>query len=129
MAHNNLHTFTLSVIGDKTKEKWVGDFTSKVFLSGRDECVRDNFRREKLGFNPQHADVLSANLANMVSELQVRLTKAPKWWTESDSGFDLLDDNVLREVYTLVMAAEKAAFDAIKKAGEEAQAQLKTPQE
>ncbi len=124
MAHNNIAKFSISTVGDRTGEKRVGDFTSKVFLSQREECLRDAIRREKLGFNPQHADVLSGNIAAMVSELSVRITDGPAWWKGSDSGLDLVDTNLLREVYEKAMSFEIEAFAAIKKRGEAAKTEL-----
>lgn len=91
--------FTLSIIGDETGERWIGDFRAKEFLSHRDNLIKDQRRRELLGNAAGVPDERALSIAIICSELFVRLTKMPRWFEESGLGLDLLDENVLADVY------------------------------
>jgi len=119
-------SFEINVIGDKTGTQWVGKFTVKSLLSHRDDFIRDAKRREFLGsINPQLADAYTLNAADVFGELSVRITLAPAFWTESNGGLDLIDNNVVREVYKKAMEAERAVLDKVKTAGEKAKEELR----
>ncbi|CAB4127009.1 hypothetical protein UFOVP75_53 [uncultured Caudovirales phage] len=119
-------SFSISVIGERTQEKWFGEFTAKTLISHRDELRRDAIRRELLGgTNPQFADVRQKNQAELFAEMSIRITKAPSWWMESNGGMDMYDDNVIAEVYAECLKAEQVALKAIQDAGAKAQADLK----
>ena len=118
--------FTISVVGEKTNTTWHGEFKAKPLLSHRDELVRDSRRREFLGgVNPQFADPRQLNQADIFAELSVRLTSAPAFWSDSGGGLDLLDDNVVAEVYKHAVRIENEELARIKKAADEAQAALR----
>lgn len=118
--------FTISVVGEKTNTTWHGAFKAKPLLSHRDELIRDARRRELLGgVNPQFADPRQLNQADIFAELAVRLVSAPSFWADNGGGLDLLDDNVVAEVYKQAIKIETDALADIKKKAEEAQAQLR----
>jgi hypothetical protein len=118
--------FSINIFGDKTNEKWTGDFEVKTSLSFRDELRRDQLKRELLGgLNPQFADPRAANIADVFSELWVRILVAPKWWTEKGNGIDLEDDNVAGAVYRLAMAKEQEALTELKEKAEKAREELR----
>jgi hypothetical protein len=122
---SNTEKFTISLDGDKTGLKWHGEFESKILLSHRDELVRDARRRELLGTNAQFATDRALNQAEVLAELAVRLVKAPQFWTESNGGLDLIDDNIVGAVYKKCMDIHDAALAAVKARAEAAQAELK----
>ena len=64
----------------------------------------------------------------ILSELRVRLTKFPPWWSEIGMGLDLADDNVIGKVYDAALLVEADAVEAKKKKAEKVQAQLKEAQ-
>lgn len=117
--------FSISVIGDETGEKWVGDFRAKERLTHRDTLMKDQRRRELLGQSGGEPDRRALSVAVIVSELTVRLTKMPKWFEESALGLDLEDENVLAEVYDKAIKIQLNAAEARKKAAEEKQAELR----
>lgn len=122
----NTAKFNISLDGDSTGEKWIGEFTVKTRLSHRDQMRRDQFRRELLGdARPDMASPRALNQASIFSDLQVRIVDAPKWWLEAANGLDLLDDNVVGEVYSKALEEESKVLQAIKKEGEEAVKDLK----
>jgi len=117
--------FTLSCVGEKTHEKWHGEFTIKTWLSHRDELVRDARRRELLGDNPQYASERQASQAELFSELEVRVVGAPAWWAASSGGLDLRDDAPVKEVFERAIKAERDAMDALKKEADAAKGELR----
>lgn len=118
--------FSISVDGDSTGEKWIGEFTVKTRLSHRDQMRRDQIRRELLGdARPDMASPRALNQAGIFSDLQVRIVDAPRWWLEAANGIDLLDDNVVGEVYGKALEEESKVLAGLKKEGEQAVKDLK----
>lgn len=110
--------FSISLVGDETGEKWVGDFRAKERLTHRDTLIKDARKRELLGPQGGTPDQRAFSVAVIVSELTVRLTKMPKWFEESSLGLDLEDENVLADIYDKVMKIEKDARAAREKKSE-----------
>lgn len=116
MAIND-RPFSIRVQGDSTGETWVGDFRAKVALTRREIITKDRIRREMIGpvgTPDEHAMLL----AIAYSELKVRITDAPKWFTESDCALDLADETPLAAVYKEAMKIENEALMEKQKAAE-----------
>ncbi len=120
MSSDNESVFNLNLEGETTKEKFTGKFTCKLRLSHRDSIAKDNYRRKLLNGEPDNAGGRAASLAFIASELYVRITSSPNWFTESDGGLDLVDDNVISKIYEECTKAEKEAFDKLHGKAEEA---------
>lgn len=125
MSNDNDAPFSISVEGESTGEKWVGDFRAKKRLSHRDQLNKDAMRRELLGSQPGVPTERAMSTAMIISELTVRLTKAPKWWEAKGNGIDLEDDSVIGAVFDKAMAVEKEDQEARKAKAAAAQAELK----
>lgn len=125
----NEHTFPFSEVGETTEEKFTGDFKAKKRLSHRDQLRKDQLRRDLLGGQPGTPTERALSTAMILSELSVRILKAPKWWTEAGEGLDLEDDNVIGRVYDLTMKPERDREDAKVKAAKVAQDQLRADAE
>lgn len=125
MANTEPVTFTVSVDGEVTKEKYRGEFKTKPRLSHRDQMQRDRIRRELLGGDPKFADQRALYQAEIFSQLSVRIIKAPSWWIESNGGLDLEDDAVIAEVYQKTMKVEADAIAEMQKGAEDAKADLR----
>ena len=104
---DNEGSFSISLTGDVTQEKWLGNFKCKLRLSHRDSLAKDVYRRQLLGANPDQASGRAASLAFIASELSVRITSAPAWFMASDNGLELSDDNVLAAIYDECTKKEK----------------------
>lgn len=102
-------TFHVSVVGETSGENYPGKFTVRTRLSFKDALTRDSVRRNLLGATPETASVRANSVADVFSELAVRIVDAPSWWTNSDGGLELCDDNVVAAVYKAAMEAGKAA--------------------
>ena len=118
-------SFTVSVVGDVSGETFRGEFRAVKFLTHRQQLLLDQKRREFLGTNPEAAGVRAKNQAEILSQLAVRLTDAPRWWLESGSGMDLVDGNVMVEVFQATMKVEEEAVAEMKKRAEAAKELLK----
>ena len=116
----NTSPFTISIVGDVTEEKWYGDFSAKKRLSHRDQLRKDQLRRELLGSQAGAPTERALSTAMILSELSVRLTKTPSWWTEKGEGLDFADDNIIGTVFDAAMKVERDAADEKKKRAEEA---------
>lgn len=124
----NTTSFTVDEIGETTGERWVGAFKVKNRLSFRAQLLRDEVRRQILGVTPPGTDAYkrAVQLAEMFSELRIRIIEAPKWWTTADGGVDLSDDNLLVAVHDKAVKAETDRIAAATKKGDEAKTQLET---
>lgn len=121
--------FSIHIVGNVTNKTWIGDFRAKERLSFRDQLNRDRARRELLGPEVGTADAEALSIAVIISELSVRLTEAPAFWTESQNGLNLQDDNLIMEIYNKAIKIEKDALSTLVEAGEEAKKELKEKSE
>jgi hypothetical protein len=114
-------TFVIHETGEDTEEKFDGTFKIRTKLSFKEQLLRDELRRQYLGVTPAGTDawVRAASLADLFSELGVRIIDAPVWWKSADNGMNLYDDNVAKAVYETAMAevnksSKKTAADGEK---------------
>lgn len=125
----NEKSFTVSIEGNVTGEKWPGTFKVKVMFSHRDYLARDRIKRDLLGAEPGIPSPDALRTAEVFAELGIRIIDAPKWWTESNNGVDLFDANVIVEIYEKALAAEKEYLKEKAAAAEEARKALSKPTE
>lgn len=127
MAIND-RPFSIRVQGDSSGQTWVGDFRAKVALTRREIITKDRIRREMLGPTgepEEHARLLAV----AYSELKVRITDAPKWFTESDCGLDLEDETPMASVYQEAMKIQNEALVQKMKEAEDKAAEMKKEQQ
>lgn len=118
-------SFVLDIIGDNTGEKFVGNFEAKLRLSHRDQLNKDQLRRQIIGDKPDQATKDSMMRAEILSHLSLSLLDTPKWWKDGAGGLDLYDDNVIFDLYDLVVKGQTKAIEEVLKKGEEAKEELK----
>jgi hypothetical protein len=103
---DNEKTFEISIEkGDNTGLTWKGKFRCRCVLNLRQKAEADVFEaRLNSGLNlPETTKWFHFAIA----QLTARLDAAPEWWIEANNGQDLLDLNVILEVFKQCMAAEK----------------------
>lgn len=110
--------FNVDVKGDVTGRQYMGAFTVKTRLSHRDTIREDQVRRDILGPNSDGADPKAKGLATAIASLAVRVVKSPTWWSDSDGGLELEDENILVEVYN---KTHQATLDERKELAEQAE--------
>jgi hypothetical protein len=107
---SNTQAFHLSVVGDKTGETLKGDFVTTRILSHRQQLLSDRLVREYLGGDPKLASAEAYQRASILADINSALVTFPKFWREAGMGLDLIDDNVVAEVWN---AVQKAQVDAV----------------
>ncbi|WNM70150.1 hypothetical protein [Myxococcus phage Mx1] len=132
--------FSIHVVGEATGKTYTGDFVVQVVLGSRHHFLTDQLYRKYLGGDPTHADSDVKFRAKVLSEINGAIVQAPLFWREEGDGVDLLDDNVLSEVYSgLLKKVEefenerqektKAAADKLKATVEKAAAKTDSAKE
>jgi len=98
--------FDVEVIGELTKKKFLGSFTSRI-LNRKNRAAVGKHRAYLNGADPQGLSIDILALHHKIAYLKLALTDAPKFWKGSDGGYELFDGNVIDEVYVQVLAFEK----------------------
>lgn len=114
--------FSISIQGSLSKRPYQGDFVCKI-PNQKERSQARRFQASLDGPNALNLDVATLNLHYMVSHLRFSLKNSPEWWRNSDFGFELLDYNVIQEVYDKVLEFEDEWYTEIW--GEEAYNKLK----
>jgi hypothetical protein len=105
MLPKNEKTFTISVIGEISKERYEGTFSCVCVPTGgiRNGILRDETREAgDMTSIPNELFYRAKWLANV----KWRVLEAPEWWRGTQNGLNLLDDNILKEVYDKCLEAE-----------------------
>lgn len=125
MSGNN-SLFSIHVVGDTSGQTWTGEFEVKRTLSKMDQLKQDQYFRFYLGTDsPAFASPTAQAIAEVLSQLRVRIVKSPGWWAEQGQGEKSEDDNLLKEIFTKAMEAEREYVDSLKAKVAVAQTDLK----
>lgn len=106
------HTFTLDLIGRITKRRYLGEFVCKI-PTLKDQALIDKHRAFLDGEFPIYLKPGIKKLHEQIAYLRFVLTDIPKFWRESDLGYDLRDDNIVEAVYDEVIAFENKWLMAV----------------
>ena len=128
MSISSIVSFDVKVVGDESETTYEGVFESKTKLSLRERLKEDELRRLHLGMDSANASQDAFVIASALAFLGVRVTKAPKWWTDANNGADLVDMNVVGEIHKLCSAAIAKEYEKLSKQATEAQKELKADQ-
>jgi hypothetical protein len=99
MNFQETQEFSISLTGDISNEKWVGQFKCLRRLSHRSELQKDRIYRDLLGPNPENAAQVNKDRADILAEISVSLVSVPKWFSETNNGLDLVDNNVITTIW------------------------------
>lgn len=116
----NEFSFHFKLQGDKTKEWYEGDFTCACILTNS-EMLDVAIKWDRYNAGSKSLPDKFGDFNRIMAELEVRIKKAPTWWKESNSGWTLLDPNIVYSVFVEVMKAPDDWNDRLKKRSEEAQ--------
>lgn len=94
----NEETFEISVQGNVTKQMWVGKFRCVCVPNLRQRSQASVFEKQLNG-DLKTLDEDTVLYHRMVSQLSARILGAPDWWIASNNGQELLDVNVLFELW------------------------------
>lgn len=126
MLFGESSTFSFHSVGETTGETFTGDFTVKPILSFGARALADADKRRFLG-NPENTASISEDLlsiAIMISQIKYRIIKAPTWFNETSALEDMVDSNILTELFAKVIDVEKQYRANIVKKGEQAKQEL-----
>lgn len=94
-------TFQIDVIGEVTKQRYDVEFTCKI-ANLRDQANISKYKAKLNAGMDEFLDIGTRALHNIISHLRFKLIAMPKFWIDSDYGYDLLDANVIEAVYAEV---------------------------
>ena len=101
------HTFIIDVEGNITKKRYVGEF-SCVIPNVKMQCEIAKYRAFLNGDVVDFLDISTKLTHQMISHLKFTIEDAPKWWKESENGYNLRDANVIQTIYDSVLEFEQA---------------------
>lgn len=124
----NEKTFTINVVGDTSKQNWTGEFTA-VCMPNLRQKSEASIMEAQLNRDLMTLDQDTILYHRMVASLSQRLIAAPEWWLSSDNGRNLLDANVIFEVFKECVAAEKEWKEKVWGKEEEEKKEIKNTDE
>lgn len=110
----NNSVYLMDIEGESTGERYQGEFNfvCKLTLGQKREL---ELERSRLLASLSAPTIGLDNIATIVANLRVRISKAPDWWTKCHDGLDLLDENVAMLLFEKAMDAELAWETEVKK--------------
>ena len=122
------YTFYFESTGEKTKNKYEGEFTVKLALTVGEQIevakLTDRFNGGSTTLPPAY-NVYNRALAEMEVRVATGLDgkyKAPSWWVDTNGGKGLLDTNVVLDLFTqMVEQSEKEWKTRLDKESEKAE--------
>lgn len=107
---DNEHDFQIDVIGQGSKKRHLGEFRCKI-PTIKDQCQA---ARHEAFLNGEYGAFLPPGIQKvnkMIAHLRFTLIDVPKFWRESDLGYELTDANVVEAVYEAVLKFENDWVD------------------
>lgn len=105
--------------GELTGKSYDGTFTVFCVLNMAQKHSMELEKTRLLGDHQNPTDGL-IGIAVILSTLRAKIIDAPEWWKQS-RGADVLDDEVLVELYNKIQEAETAWRTSLKNQGQKAQ--------
>lgn len=98
--------FSIDIEGSITKKKYTGGFKCKI-PSVKDQCFIGKHEAFLNGNLAEYLDPGILQLHKQLAYLRYTLLEYPDFWKKSDLGYDLLDQNVINEIYKKVIDFEE----------------------
>lgn len=115
----NERTFSISVVGDVSGEKFEGQFTAKCVLNMSEKHSKE-LEKTRLIADYANPSGSLAGIAEILSTTKVKLVTWPDWWANLNFGSEILDENVIIEIYDKVQTLEKEWKTEIRKKAKDA---------
>lgn len=116
----NERSFTIDVVGETTGLSYKGEFVAKCVLNmaGRHAMELEKTRLMADYANPSPGLM---GIAISLATVKSKLVKGPEWWTSSNGGADIIDENVIFVLFDECVKIENEWKNSLKKKAEEAQ--------
>lgn len=98
-------TFQIDTVGRITKRRFLGEFTCKIPTLKDQSAIA----RRLAALNGEFGPMLPKGIQDLhmkLAKLYYTLTDVPTAWKKADYGHDLVDDNIISEVYDKVVEFE-----------------------
>lgn len=106
------HEFQIEITGDITRKRFLGDFISKI-PTIKDQAMIARHEVTLNGDNPMYLDEGVRQINKKIAHLRFTLVEFPKFWRDSDLGYELRDPNVIDAVYQAVIDYENDWVNSI----------------
>lgn len=104
--------FEINIVGNITKQTYIGKFRVKCVLSPLEEIEADKTYRELLGNNYHLADEGIKQKAFALAQCKLRIIEEPPFWiNDYIGGGHILDSNVLIEVLEQAIMCQQEFID------------------
>jgi len=117
----NEKQFFFSKEGEITGHKYEGQFSVKCILSLADKRAVE-IEQSRISVDLQNPTGNLQAISKIIANLRVRVISAPDWFNQAVGSLEILDDDVIFEVYSECLNKTKEWQDELK---EKAQPQLK----
>lgn len=106
-------TFSLDAVeGMVTQKIYDGVFTCKI-PNIKAQALIEKHKAMLNGGLQGSLDPITLHMHHMLGYLRYTLTEFPKWWKESDMGYDLYDGNIVSAIYQKVMEHETSWMETV----------------
>lgn len=110
----NEKSFHFEHVGEVTGHKWEGQFSVKCVLSLADKRLLE-IEQSRLSMDLMNPTGNLSAIARVVSNLRVRVMDGPDWFNQSIATLDILDEDVMFELYGKCLDATKEWQEELKK--------------
>lgn len=116
----NERTFTIDVTGETTGIQYKGEFVAKCVLN---MAGKHAMELEKTRLMADYANPSAGlmGIAISLATVRAKVLKGPEWWTSSNGGADIIDENVIFTIFDECLKIENDWKNTLKKRAEEAQ--------
>lgn len=104
--------FQIDIVGSVTKKRFLGDFECKI-PTMKDQALIAKHEAMLNGEFPVYLNQGVLKLHKWIAYLRFTLINTPRFWQESELGYDLRDPNVVEEVYDQVLKFEQEWYNEI----------------
>lgn len=119
----NEKSFLFSKEGEITGHKYDGQFTVKCVLTLADKRILELEQSRLMGDMGNPSDNLKI-IAKVIANLRVRIIDAPDWFEQIISNLDIIDENIIFELYGECLKISNDWIEEVRGKAEEKQKSL-----
>jgi hypothetical protein len=124
----NEYTFPVKIVGERSKKTYEGNFTVKCVLNYQEQ-INVGLLIDEYNRGSRTVPEATFRMNRALAELDIRILvdertgnqKAPSWWRDSNGGRELIDKNVVLELFLKALDAETDFDKRIEEEGKEAE--------